>query len=102
MPWIAPSEKDTANGTPEKRPWDFTDQLRELQPQVPGILRARVRAHLPALGRRPRSKTSRLLGRGNREETKPRFQRDLILYRGTRHLEFAELQSELKTLNELI
>lgn len=38
----------------------------------------------------------------NREETKPRFQRDLILHRGTRHLKFAELQSELKTLNELI
>ena len=28
MHWIAPSEKDTANGTLEKRLWDAADQFR--------------------------------------------------------------------------
>src|ERR1700720_716971 len=28
MQWIAPSEKDTANGTLEKRLWDAADQFR--------------------------------------------------------------------------
>jgi type I restriction enzyme M protein len=28
MLWIAPSEKDTANGTLEKRLWDAADQFR--------------------------------------------------------------------------
>ncbi|MBI2433430.1 MAG: type I restriction-modification system subunit M N-terminal domain-containing protein, partial [Candidatus Hydrogenedentes bacterium] len=26
--WVAPSEKDTANETPEKRLWDAADQFR--------------------------------------------------------------------------
>jgi hypothetical protein len=32
MQWIAPSEKDEANGKLEKRLWDAANQDRELRP----------------------------------------------------------------------
>jgi hypothetical protein len=48
MNWIAPSEKDTAAATLEKRLGCRGPVPRQHRPQVPGILRARPRPYLPA------------------------------------------------------
>ena len=67
MHWIAPSEKDTANATLEKRLWDAADQFRANSgPQGAGILRARPRPDLPALRRSPLRRPARQAGEGRR------------------------------------
>ncbi len=88
MHWIAPSEKDTANGTLEKRLWDSADQFRAnsgLKPQeysgpILGLIFLRFAALRFAAQRAKLEKSGASSRRGSRLDEPTAYHADGILY----------------------
>ncbi len=88
MQWIAPSEKDTANNTLEKRLWDAADQFRansgltaaQYSQPVLGLIFLRFAEVRFAIQRAKLDKTSASSRRGSRLEDPGAYHADGVLY----------------------
>jgi type I restriction enzyme M protein len=88
MHWIAPSEKDTANGTLEKRLWDAADQFRansgltaaQYSQPVLGLIFLRFAEVRFAAQRAKLDKTSATSRRGSRLDDPGAYHADGVLY----------------------
>src|SRR5271155_2658902 len=88
MHWIAPSEKDTANNTLEKRLWDAADQFRansgltaaQYSQPVLGLIFLRFAEVRFAARRAKLDKTSASSRRGSRLDDPGAYHADGILY----------------------
>ncbi len=88
MQWIAPSEKDTANNTLEKRLWDAADQFRansgltaaQYSQPVLGLIFLRFAEVRFAIQRAKLDKTSASSRRGSRLDDPGAYQADGVLY----------------------
>ena len=88
MQWIAPSEKDTANNTLEKRLWDAADQFRansgltaaQYSQPVLGLIFLRFAEVRFAIQHAKLNKTSASSRRGSRLDDPGAYQADGVLY----------------------
>ena len=88
MQWIAPSEKDTANNTLEKRLWDAADQFRansgltaaQYSQPVLGLIFLRFAEVRFAIQRAKLDKTSASSRRGSRLEDPGAYHADGVLH----------------------
>src|ERR1700690_1501294 len=113
MHWIAPSEKDTANGTLEKHLWDAADQFRansgltaaQYSQPVLGLIFLRFAEVRFAAQRAKLDETSASSRRGSRLEDPSAYHGDGVLYlesngRFDHLLELPEAADVGKTIND--